>query len=201
LGGDPPEERSAMSTAVWTQGEARWAVISREAGLVVGLAGLTALAAKVAVPLPWTPVPATLQVAAVIFAGAAFGSRRGLLSQLVYLTAGLLGAPVFASWTLLGPGVVLTSSFGFLLAFPLAAWLAGRWTGRGGRFAGAGLALVAIHLAGGLWLFGWALAVGAPSSAGWVLLAGSLPFLPFDLLKAGLAVCSAAPIRRRWMAP
>lgn len=190
-----------MSTAVWTQGEARWAVISREAGLVVGLAGLTALAAKVAVPLPWTPVPATLQVAAVIFAGAAFGSRRGLLSQLVYLTAGLLGAPVFASWTLLGPGVVLTSSFGFLLAFPLAAWLAGRWTGRGGRFAGAGLALVAIHLAGGLWLFGWALAVGAPSSAGWVLLAGSLPFLPFDLLKAGLAVCSAAPIRRRWMAP
>ena len=48
--------------------------LAREALIVVGLAGLTALASKLAVVLPWTPVPATFQVAAVLFSGAAFGA-------------------------------------------------------------------------------------------------------------------------------
>ncbi len=180
----------SATTAIQAAAAGRVQGWAREAGLVVGLAGLTALAAQVAVPLPWTPVPATLQVAAVVFAGAAFGARRGLLSQLLYLLLGVTGLPVFAPAT-------GGASLGYLLAFPLAALLAGVWAGRLGRWLGAGLAVLAIHLLGSLWLLGWALATGAPASAAWVLWAGSLPFLPFDLAKAGLAVLSAAPLRRR----
>jgi len=147
--------------------------------------------------LPWTPVPATLQTAAVIFAGAACGARLGSLSQLLYLLLGLAGAPVFASWTVAGPAVAATSSFGYLLAFPAAAWLAGRWPGSKSRWLGGLAALGVIYALGALWLAGWAISAGAEVSAAWVLLAGVVTFLPFDLLKAGLAVLSAGPVRRR----
>ncbi|HOX42010.1 MAG TPA: biotin transporter BioY [Myxococcota bacterium] len=184
----------SATTAIQDRAAAgRAGVWAREAGLVVGLAGLTALSAQVTIPLPWTPVPATLQVAAVVFAGAAFGPRRGLLSQLLYLLLGLTGLPVFAA-------VTGGATLGYLLAFPLAALLAGLWAGRLGRWLGAGLAVLAIHALGSLWLCGWALATDAPASGAWVLWAGSLPFLPFDALKAGLAVLSAAPLRHRFPA-
>lgn len=183
------------STTVATRDRVR--SIFAEAGLVVSLAGLTALAAKIAIPLPWTPVPVTLQVAAVIFAGAAFGSRRGLLSQLLYLGAGLCGLPVFAPLTVTGPAVVLAPTFGYLLSFPLAAWLAGRWTGPKLCWVSASTALGCIYALGLLWLFMWTRVAGESWSATWVLLAGFLPFLPFDVIKTALAVISAQPIRRR----
>lgn len=184
-----------MTTALVTPVPIR--TLARELGLAVGLAGLTALASKVAVPLPWTPVPATLQTAAVIFAGAAFGARRGLTSQGLYLLVGLLGAPVFAPWTPPGPAALAGASAGFLLAFPLVAWLAGRGRSGRSRWLMGAAALACLYLVGALWLAVWALATGAQVSFTWVLLAGVLPFLPFDVLKAGLAILTATPLRRR----
>lgn len=171
--------------------------LAREAGIAVGLAGLTAVAAKVAVPLPWTPVPATLQTAVVIFAGAACGPWRGAAAMLLYLAAGLAGAPVFAPWTGAGPAVLLAPSAGYLVAFPLAAWLAGRGGGRRVRWLWSLAGLAAVYALGAAWLGIWALAMAAPIGAAWVLLAGVLPFLPFDLAKGALAVWSAGPLRRR----
>ncbi len=184
-----------MTTAVANTFEPR--TLAREVGLAVGLAGLTTLAAKVAVPLPWTPVPATLQTAAVIFAGAAFGARRGLVSQGLYLLVGLLGLPVFAPWTPAGPAALAGASAGFLLAFPLVAWLAGLGRSGRSRWLMGAAALGCLYGIGALWLAVWALATGAEASVVWVLMAGVVPFLPFDLLKAGLAIGTATPIRRR----
>jgi biotin transport system substrate-specific component len=183
------------STTVATRDRVRSIFV--EAGLVVSLAGLTALAAKIAIQLPWTPVPVTLQVAAVIFAGAAFGSRRGALSQMLYLAAGLCGLPVFAPFTVSGPAVVLAPTFGYLLSFPLAAWLAGRWAGPKRSWISAATALGSIYSLGLLWLLMWTRVAGESWSATWVLMAGFLPFLPLDALKTALAVLSAQPVRRR----
>ena len=88
-------------------------------------ATLTALGAQIAVRLPFSPVPATLQVLMVIVTGLALGSRRGFTSMVAYLTAGALGLPVFAGGNgglvyLFGP------TGGYLLAFPVAAFVAGR---------------------------------------------------------------------------
>jgi biotin transport system substrate-specific component len=117
--------------------------------------------------------------------------------MLVYLCAGFCGLPVFAPWTCAGPGVVLLPTFGYLLSFPAAAYLAGRLTGPKGRWLAAALALCAIYLTGVFWLVGWAWATSHPVSATWALFAGMLPFLPLDLLKVVAAVWSAGPIRRR----
>ena len=186
-----------MTNIALVAGQNRLRIIAREAGLIVSLTGLTILAARVAIPLPFTPVPATLQVAAVIFAGSAFGPVRGMLSQLLYLVIGIAGFGVFANPSVVGPAVFATPTFGYLLAFPLAAYLAGRWTGPKGRWLSAAAGLFAIYALGVAWLLVWASLVGKDVSLAWGILAGLLPFLLFDLLKTALAAWSAIPIRRR----
>lgn len=170
--------------------------VAREAGIVVGLAGLTVLASKIYIPLPGTPVPATLQVAAVIFAGSACGPVRGLAAQILYLLIGLAGLPVFASSLAAGAPVVGAPTFGYLLAFPLAAYLAGRFGGRA-RWLGSFLGLAVIYLLGVGWLWGWAALSSGDSGLAWALMAGLVPFLLFDVLKTALATLSAIPIRKR----
>ena len=170
--------------------------VAREAGIVVGLAGLTVLASKIYIPLPGTPVPATLQVAAVIFAGSACGPVRGLASQLLYLLIGLAGVPVFASAGMAGATVVGAPTFGYLLAFPLAAYLAGRFGGRA-RWLGSFAGLAVIYFLGVGWLWSWAALLGKGAGLAWALMAGFVPFLLFDVLKTALATLSATPIRRR----
>ena len=118
--------------------------------LVLGAVAV-AVSAQFSVPLPFTPVPMTLQGLAVILVGGLTGSAAGAGAMLLYLTAGAFGAPVFANGSgglhhLLGP------TGGYLLAFPLAAWIVG-WVGQrrnlGLCLLAALLGMVAIH-AGGL---------------------------------------------------
>src|SRR5262245_4123680 len=67
------------------------------AAAVVFITALTAAAAQVSIPLPFTPVPFTLQPMVVLLGGAALGSRLGMSSQLLYLALGIAGLPVFAA--------------------------------------------------------------------------------------------------------
>lgn len=158
---------------------------------------LTALGAYASVPLPLTQVPITLQTLFVLLSGALLGARLGAASQFTYLAAGMAGLPIFsgggagAAW-LLGP------TGGYLLAYPIAAWLVGAL---GGSAAGT---TTAREGSGGSWAamvaalrLGAALVLGAAvilaSGAAWlsVLLgslaaaiqAGVLPFLLGDILK------------------
>ncbi len=170
-----PEALTGMDAAVASAG------IGRRAIPIAIAAAATAVAARVAVPLPGTPVPFTLQPVAVLLAGVLLGSRAGSLSQLAYLAAGLAGLPVFAAgggWAyLLGP------TGGYLLAFPIAAWIAGfsseRITGGAGIVLGSVAGLAAIHAGGLAWL-------AAVSGAGEALAVGVAPFFVGDLLKVAL---------------
>lgn len=158
----------------------------REALLVLGASVLIALAAQVAIPLPFSPVPVTGQTFAVLLVGALLGSRRGALSLLAYLAEGVVGLPVFAGGSgglvrLLGP------TGGYLLGFVASAWVVG-WLceqGWGRRVKTALLAMLAgnivIYLCGLLWLAHF---VGGER----VLALGLLPFIPGDLFKLLLAV-------------
>lgn len=90
---------------------------------------LTAAGAWIEIPLPFTPVPITLQTVFVILAGASLGANRGALSQIMYLFYGICGLPVFAGGAssfaqLLGP------TGGYLLGFPVAAFLTGLMVSR-----------------------------------------------------------------------
>ena len=96
--------------------------LALDAGLVLAGAAVVALLAKVAF---WVgPVPITGQTLAVITVGAALGARRGAAALTTYMLAGLAGAPIFAG-AVAGPAYVLMPSFGFVLGFIPAAFVAG----------------------------------------------------------------------------
>lgn len=87
-------------------------------------AALTAVFAQIAIPLPFSPVPFTLQVIAVLLSGALLGSKLGAFSQIVYLLLGAVGIPVFSQFTA-GLGILLGPTGGYLIAFPIASYLIG----------------------------------------------------------------------------
>jgi biotin transport system substrate-specific component len=145
---------------------------------------LVAAAAQAAVPVPFSPVPMTLQPLAVLVVGGLLGAAGGVAALVTYLTLGALGLPVFAggasgAWHLVGP------TGGYLLAFPVAAGVVGalisRHSGVLRVLLACALGMAVIHIGGVAQL---ALLGGDPMLAFRV---GFLPFLTGDLLKVGLA--------------
>jgi biotin transporter BioY len=161
-----------------------------EAALVVGSSLLVALCARLAVQLPFSPVPITGQTLAVLLVGALLGSRRGALSMALYLAEGMAGLPVFAaSSPITGPARLMGPTGGYLVGFMLAAfltgWLAERgWDRRvGSCLLAMAIGNAAIYLCGLIWLAGF-----VPSNV--LLEVGLLPFLPGDLAKLALAAAT-----------
>src|SRR6476469_4042947 len=99
--------------------------------LVVGFGTLMAGFGRIAVYLPFTPVPITGQTLGVLLTGALLGSRRGALAMLVYLAEGLAGLPVFAggasAWTPSAAVVptIIGPAAGYLFSYPIAAFVVG----------------------------------------------------------------------------
>lgn len=158
----------------------------RQALGVVTFAVLTALAARIELPIPGTTVPFTFQPLAVILAGALLGARAGAASQVLYLAAGLAGLPVFSSVALLG------TSAGYLFAFPFAAYVVGSLAAeRAGRNLVALLAGLATIYAGGLaWL---SILFDLPTA----VTLGFVPFILPDLVKVGIALVITQQLRKQ----
>lgn len=156
-------------------------------------AAFVALLAQVALPLPFTPVPVTLQTLGVLLVGAALGRRLGAEALVLYLAAGAAGLPVFAGG---GAGMAWLAgpTGGYLLGFVAAAWLAGALVE---RFAAdrrplpaflAMLAATAVVYAFGLaGLAAWSALAGKARGLAELLAMGLYPFVLGDLLKAALA--------------
>jgi biotin transport system substrate-specific component len=159
--------------------------LTRNALLVVGASVVTALAAQIAFPVPWSPVPLTGQTFAVLLSGAVLGARRAFIAQALYLAEGAFGLPVFAGG---GAGLAILAgpTGGYLAAFPLAALLTGALAERGWdrRF----VTMLAAMLLGSAVIF----ALGLLQLSRFVpqaqlFAAGLLPFVPGDLVKSALA--------------
>ncbi len=93
------------------------------ASLVVSFALLTAIAAQIRIPLPFTPVPITGQTFAVLLAGAALGRYAGAASQGLYIILGLF-LPFYAGGAS-GWSYATGATGGFLLGFVASAWIVG----------------------------------------------------------------------------
>jgi biotin transport system substrate-specific component len=125
--------------------------------VVVGGSLFVALCARVTLPLPFTPVPLTLQNFGVLLVGLTLGSRRGFAALVLYLVEGSVGMPVFNPAGLGGVAQLLGPTGGYLLAYPFVAALAGWIMERGkktfARAALAGLTAEVFLFAGGIsWL-------------------------------------------------
>ncbi|HEU4322043.1 MAG TPA: biotin transporter BioY [Roseiflexaceae bacterium] len=175
---------------------------------------LVALCARISVPLPFTPVPITMQTFAVLLIGALYGPRLGAATLVAYILQGLAGLPVYANglnaWSpssLPGLPVIIGPTAGYLLSFPLAAALVGALAARGWdrRVASAIPAMLlgnlVILLCGFAWLASALILVRGSADLGALLGSAVLPFLPGDALKIMLAALALpggwALLRRR----
>lgn len=161
-------------------------------------AAVTAAAAQFTTAVPFTTVPFTLTPIAVLLTGAALGSRLGALAQVVYVTGGALGLAVFAPSVSLPPGLLrlVGPTGGYLMAYPLAAfvtgWLSERgWDRRYGTSLLAMLAGLGIIYAGGV---SWLAAAHLGSLRGAITL-GLVPFVVLDVLKL---VAAAMILPKAW---
>lgn len=152
---------------------------------VLAVTFLTSLAAQLYIPLPFTPVPLTMQLFLVLLGGALLGRTRGGVSQGFYLLWGISGAPFFAG-SAAGLAILSGPTGGYLVGFipaaVIAGWLVPRAARRWQRWFVFFAASLVVLLCGTLQLY---LVTGASivHSAG----LGLLPFLPGDLLKVTMA--------------
>jgi biotin transport system substrate-specific component len=158
--------------------------VLRDVLVVVGAAAITGAAAQVSIPLPFTPVPISLQTFTVLLAGAALGPLRGGASMLLYLFAGMAGVPWFSEQR---SGFDFPS-FGYILGFVLAGVVVGALARRGADRTVPGT--VATMLLGNLLIYAigvpWLMAsLGVDLGRGLEL--GATPFLLGDGLKIALA--------------
>lgn len=155
---------------------------------------LLALTSQIAIPLPFTPVPITLQTFAVFMIAMTLGSKKGTAAVLTYLAQGAMGLPVFAggmanSMWFLGPRA------GYLIGFVAAAWIIGRLVeAKRERSLFETLLIlalgeVAILVPGALWLSFY---VGAQNA----ISLGVVPFVAGDFIKMVSAAMALSPTKR-----
>jgi len=154
---------------------------------------LLVLCARLAIPLPWTPVPVTGQTFGVLLVAVLLGPRRAALAMGLYLLEGLAGLPVFQPFGAPGAARFLGPTAGYLLSYPAAAFVAG-WLAESRTSGGIETSLLrlitalaaaeaVIFAAGCAWLallfrMGWKGAFAA----------GLAPFLPGELVKIAAVV-------------
>lgn len=163
-------------------------------------AALTSVGGMVRIPVP--PVPFTLQTLFVYLSADLLGSKRGALSQLLFLILGLIGIPVFAMGG--GPGYILQPTFGYLLAFPIAAWIIGIIVDRQNKNMrwwdwlwanGIGLFIILLLGVAGLYIN---VNFIVQKSLSWktALWSGAVVFLPGEIIKMVIAAFIANRINR-----
>jgi biotin transport system substrate-specific component len=166
----PPRTRSA------------WLGLGGSIALAVAL---VSVAARIAVPLPGTPVPVTLQDLTVLAIGIVLGPRRGALAIATYVILGAMGAPVFSNGRA-GLAWLMGPTGGYLLAFPVAAAVVG-WGARSRRmlpFVAGLFAAHAVTFTGGV----TQLALVSGTGIAGAVATGFLPFVPGILFKSALLV-------------
>lgn len=174
-----------------------WAAksIARNGVLVLGLTALTVASAYATIPLPFTPVPLTLQTFAVLVGAAALGAERAVLAQVLYIALAVAGFPVLAGGAG-GREEVMGATGGYLLGFVVASYVVGRISAAGASTKTSTTALA--YVAGSLVIY----TLGAPwlayvtgNTLTWAIANGVVPFLIGDAIKA---VAAGAVLPLAW---
>ncbi|MEA3313085.1 MAG: biotin transporter BioY [Caldisericota bacterium] len=152
---------------------------------------LTIVGAQIAIPIGQIPI--TLQIFFVLLSGLVLGARFGFLSQALYLFMGFMGLPVFAGFTG-GVAYIYGPTGGYLIAFPIAAFLVG-WISKKRSstlfYSAASLAGIAV-----IYIFGWLRLGLFINDLKKAFIVGVAPFVLIDLIKTGVAVAAANKLKK-----
>jgi biotin transport system substrate-specific component len=173
----------------------QWLSLAKQAGIVIGASAVIAVCARLVLPLPFTPVPLTLANFGVLLVGLALGSKRGFAAAALYLAWGAMGLPVFSPAGVGGVAQVLGPTGGYLLAYPVVAFIAGWISERGSASFGKNLiggvvAELVLFAAGISWL---AVMTGSWQRA---VAFGLAPFIFAEVVKVMVAAAAARPLQR-----
>ncbi len=155
--------------------------------LTAFFAALTVIFAAISIPIPISPVPFTLAMAAIFLAGALLPKTQAAVAQIVYLLLGIIGLPVFSKFQG-GFGVIAGPTGGYLIAYPIMAFLIAFIIEKAGKrnfivyFLSMLCGLAVLYALGTLWL-----SVQAHMPFAAALSAGVVPFVIPDVVKAVLA--------------
>lgn len=143
---------------------------------------LIIIGAYISIPLPFTPIPFTLQLLFVLLSGIFLGPFYGSLSSIIYILLGILGFPVFSGGNS-GIGYLFGKTGGFLFGFVVASFITGQIYKLNKKllFVAIILGILVIHLLGVLYL-SKVLSLNIFKA----FIVGSLPFIPVDLVKGVL---------------
>lgn len=158
------------------------------------IAAVLCIIGPLSIPIPGSPVPISLTHLGIYLGIYTLGAKGAAIATMVYLMVGAAGLPVFSNY---GSGLVKLAgpTGGYLFGFVLMAWIAGRFIDRqeGIATGATGLLLgnLVCYLLGTAWL-SWQ----AELSLWATFLIGVIPYVPFDILKGGLALWAGPKIRR-----
>ncbi len=163
--------------------------------LVGMMAAVTCVLGPLSIPLPISPVPISLTNFAIYLAIYVLGTKRGILSYVIYLLIGLVGLPVFSAFTG-GPGKLLGPTGGYLIGFLPMALICGIFIEKSQKrdlhFIGMVIGTVIAYVFGTAWL-----AWQAEMTFGAALAAGVIPFIPGDLAKIIICMMIGPELRKR----
>ena len=203
LSSPPVDIKPAVSNGDLSQATvavpARSLAFLRSVLAVVGGTILLALCAHVALPLPFTPVPGTMQTFAVLVLGMTMGPVLGPLTMAAYFLEGAAGLPVFAPTTAIPSATLFGPTIGYIVSYGAATWVASasyqQLRSAFGSFlaalAAGALALFPTFLIGAAWL-----AIALHLSLQQAVEFGVLPFLPGEAVKLSLAALVIASLHR-----
>jgi len=179
-------QRIAGEPALW---------LTKQFAIVIGASAVIAVCARIVFPLPFTPVPFTLANFGVLLVGLTIGSKRGFAAAALYLAWGAMGLPVFSPAGVGGIAQLLGPTGGYLMAYPLVAFLAGWLSERGTpsflRNLSAGIvADIVLFVAGVAWL---QVVTGSWQRA---LAFGFAPFFSAEIIKVMIASVAGLKLRR-----
>lgn len=172
----------------------RWITWAKQLGIVFGGSAVIAVCARLVLPLPFTPVPLTLANFGVLLVGLVLGSKRGFAAAALYLAWGAMGLPVFSPSGIGGVAQLFGPTGGYLLAYPVVAFVAGWLSERGNpsltRNIVAAIAAEVVLFASGIaWL---QVMTGSWQRA---LAFGFAPFLSAEVLKVMVAAAAARKLQ------
>ncbi len=170
--------------------------VLRELILCGMFAALTAIMAQITITTPFSAVPVTLQTFAVFMSAILLGSRNSALSMLIYILLGAVGVPVFSGFRG-GLSVLAGPAGGYLIGFPLSAYVTGRIIEMSVK---PSIMKIVMAMSAGMlcyYITGTTyMGIIMRLSPAKAITAGFITFLPFDIIKLFAAAFAGSQIKR-----